>query len=225
MSSHTIIDALRTKGAKFFANDNIAEFLTDFDLKAMESEVEYHLTNALKALIIDVENDHNTQETAKRIARSWVQEKFNGRYVKPPKITSFPNMGYQSLYTSGPISIRSTCAHHFENIMGNCWVGVVPESEVIGLSKFNRIVHHIAQRPQIQEEMTSQIADALVDYAKTPNIAVVVKCEHHCMIARGVKEHGSEMSTAVMRGFFENDNDGLKSEFYTLIQSHLNRAR
>ena len=141
----------------------------------------------------------------------------------PPNITSFPNMGYQSLcappslqhhalhsrtrsYATGPISVRSTCAHHFQNIVGKCWVGVIPETEVstgtlhyhshpfkctgyhlfttgtqvIGLSKFNRIVHHICERPQIQEEMTSQIADALRETVKPPHMSASCLCSSRC---------------------------------------------
>jgi GTP cyclohydrolase I len=148
----------------------------------------------------------------------FVKETFSGRYRPVPKITAFPNMGYKSLYTTGPISIRSTCAHHFQNIVGSCWVGIVPDTEVIGLSKFNRLVHHICERPQIQEEMTTQIADALKQYAKTDNIAIVVKAEHFCMTQRGVREHSSDMTTAIMMGAFEKD-PALKKEFYDICLS------
>ena len=122
------------------------------------------------------------------------------------------------MYTSGPISIRSTCAHHFQNIVGKCWVGIIPEDEVIGLSKFNRLVHHIAERPQIQEEMTSAIADRLSLYAKTKHVAVIVKAEHHCMTHRGVREHESDMTTAVMKGAFL-DEPPVKQEFYDIFNS------
>lgn len=148
----------------------------------------------------------------------YVNETYGGRYSAAPKITSFPNVGYQDLYTAGPISIRSTCAHHFQNIVGRCWVGIFPEDKVIGLSKFNRLVHWISERPQIQEEMTTQIADALVEYAETENVAVVLKAEHHCMTHRGVKEHESDMTTAIMRGKFREDAH-LKDEFYKLMLS------
>jgi len=148
----------------------------------------------------------------------YIREIFAGRFNSRPTITSFPNMGYKSLYTSGPISIRSTCAHHFQNIVGNAWIGIIPEEEVIGLSKFNRLVHHIAERPQIQEEMTTDIANELVRFAKTPNVAVVVKAEHHCMTHRGVKEHESDMTTAIMLGAF-NEDPALKKEFYDICLS------
>jgi GTP cyclohydrolase I len=148
----------------------------------------------------------------------FVKETFGGRYVAAPRVTSFPNMGYKSLYTTGPITIRSTCAHHFQNIVGKCWVGILPEDEVIGLSKFNRIVHHIVERPQIQEEMTTQIAEELKKYAKTEHVAVIVKAEHHCMTARGVREHESDMTTAIMLGAFQSD-PSLKAEFYEIMKT------
>ena len=205
-------------GAKFTANDNISKYINDDEMKALQKEVESEFQNVLSSLVIDTENDHNTKETARRVSKMWIQEVFGGRYKKPPKITAFPNLGYKSLYTSGPISIKSTCAHHFQNIVGKCWVGIIPNGEVIGLSKFNRIVHHIAERPQIQEEMTTQIAEALQEYAHTKNIAVVVKAEHHCMTHRGVKEHESDMTTAIMLGSFKDD-PATRSEFYKICMS------
>jgi GTP cyclohydrolase I len=146
----------------------------------------------------------------------FVNETFGGRYQPAPAVTSFPNMGYNGLYTSGPIAIRSTCAHHWQPIVGNAWVGVVPQDEVIGLSKFNRIINHYAHRPQIQEEFTSDIARALSEYAKTPHVAVVVKAEHMCMTQRGVRSHCSDMSTAIMLGAFKDDI-ALRNEFYQIF--------
>jgi|TARA_B000000557_G_scaffold246166_1_gene229068 GTP cyclohydrolase I len=205
-------------GEKFTANDNISKYISDDEMKALQQEVEGEFQNVLSALVIDTENDHNTRETAKRVAKMWIRETFGGRYKKPPKITAFPNMGYKSMYTSGPISIKSTCAHHFQNIVGKCWVGIIPNGEVIGLSKFNRIVHHIAERPQIQEEMTTQIAQGLQEYAKTKHIAVVLKAEHHCMTHRGVREHESDMTTAIMLGAFKED-PATREEFYKICLS------
>ena len=172
--SNTIRNRLKQAGKRFHGNDNISEFIQEGELIQLQAEVETAMQQVLESLVIDTENDHNTKETAKRVAKMFVNETFGGRYAPAPRVTSFPNMGYKSLYTSGPISVRSTCAHHFQNIVGKCWVGIVPEDEVIGLSKFNRIVHHIAERPQIQEEMTTEIAHELSKFAKTPNVAVVV---------------------------------------------------
>ena len=218
MISDKIRSRIGKAGKRFHSNDNIAEFIYEGELDQLQSEVQTAMQSVLEALVIDTDNDHNTQETAKRVAKMFIRETFGGRYAPVPRVTSFPNMGYKSLYVTGPISIRSTCAHHFQNIVGKCWVGIFPEEEVIGLSKFNRLAHHIAERPQIQEEMTTQIAEALMEYAKTPNVAVLVKAEHHCMTHRGVKEHESDMTTAVMQGLFQSDKS-LKKEFYDVCLS------
>jgi GTP cyclohydrolase IA len=216
--SETIRQRILAAGDKFYCNDNISQFISDTEIEALVDEVEVAFQGVLESLVIDTEHDHNTHDTARRVAKMFIKETFSGRYLPEPKVTAFPNMGYKSLYTTGPISIKSVCAHHFQNIVGYCWVGIVPEDEVIGLSKFNRLVHHICERPQIQEEMTTQIATALKKYAKTDNIAVVVKAEHFCMSQRGVKEHESDMTTAIMLGAFEKD-PALKAEFYQILQT------
>ena len=216
--SETIRQRLKDAGVNFRANDNISEHINPEELNELQKEVQEKMQGVLESLVIDTTNDHNTQDTAKRVAKMWIKETFGGRYIPAPKITSFPNVGYKSLYTSGPISIRSTCAHHFQNIVGKAWVGIIPNGQVIGLSKFNRIIHHIVERPQIQEEMTSQIADALQKYAHTKHIAVVVKAEHHCMTHRGVREHESDMTTAIMLGAFKED-PATREEFYDICLS------
>ena len=209
---------LKEAGVRYNSNDNISDYVKEGELEKLQQEVQDQFQSVLDSLVIDTANDHNTQETAKRVAKMYVQEIFGGRFQPTPRVTAFPNMGYKSMYTSGPISIRSTCAHHFQNIVGKCWVGIIPEDEVIGLSKFNRLVHHIAERPQIQEEMTSQIASELKKYAKTEHIAVVVKAEHHCMTHRGVREHESDMTTAIMNGAF-SDDPATRDEFYKICMS------
>ena len=216
--STKIKDRIQKAGKRFHANDKISDYIEEGELQQLQDEIQKKLQGVFESLVIDTENDHNTQETAKRVAKMWIRETFGGRYHPFPRVTSFPNMGYKSMYTSGPISIRSTCAHHFQNIVGNAWVGIIPNGKVIGLSKFNRIVHHIAERPQIQEEMTTQIAEALQEYAHTKNIAVVVKAEHHCMTHRGVKEHESDMTTAIMLGAFKED-PATRDEFYKICMS------
>ena len=216
--SEEIKKRIQEADKRFHSNDNISEFIKEGELDLLQNEVEEKLKDVLDSLVIDTTNDHNTQDTSRRVAKMWIKETFGGRYKPAPKITSFPNMGYKSMYTSGPISIKSTCAHHFQNIVGKAWVGIIPNGEVIGLSKFNRLVHHIAERPQIQEEMTTQIAEALQEYAKTKHIAVVLKAEHHCMTHRGVREHESDMTTAIMLGAFKED-PATRDEFYKICMS------
>jgi GTP cyclohydrolase IA len=217
-TSEIIRNRISAAGASCFANHNISEYIQPGELDHLVDEVAEKFQSVLSSLVIDTENDHNTQDTARRVAKMMVHEIFSGRFNPAPRVTSFPNMGYQSLYTTGPINIQSTCAHHFQNITGNCWVGVFPEHEVIGLSKFNRVVQWITRRPQIQEEMTVQIAEELKKFTKTQHVAVIVKANHHCMTARGVREHTSDMTTAIMSGYFQTD-PSLKAEFYQLFNS------
>ena len=216
--SKQIKQRLKEAKARYHCNDNISEYIKEGEIDLLQQEVENKFYDVLQTLVIDTDNDHNTKDTARRVAKMWVKEVFGGRYRPMPKVTSFPNMGYKSMYTSGPISIKSTCAHHFQNIVGKAWVGIIPNGEVIGLSKFNRIIHHIAERPQIQEEMTTQIAEELQEYAHTKNVAVVVKAEHHCMTHRGVREHESDMTTAIMLGAFKDD-PATRDEFYKICLS------
>lgn len=189
------------------------------ELDTIQSDVENAMDDLLTALRIDTFDDHNTRDTAKRVSKMLVHEVFKGRYYPMPKITSFPNtQKYDQIYLTGPITIRSTCAHHFQNIVGKCWIGIYPGEKVIGLSKFNRMVDWIASRPQIQEEMTVQIADLIENETQAEGIAVIVKAEHFCMTHRGVREHDSDMTTSVMRGVFLNSVD-MKNEFLLLLNS------
>ena len=199
------------------ANDTIYDGLGD--LQDIENNVTEAFQGVLDALLIDTKNDHNTKDTARRVAKMFVHEIFRGRYYPPPKITAFPNVKqYDQIYMSGPMSINSTCAHHFQPITGKAYVGIFPGEKVIGLSKFNRMVDWVASRPQIQEEMTEQIADMIEQETEAKGVAVIVKAEHFCMTARGVKEHESDMVTSVVRGIFR-DEPAIKAEFFSLLST------
>ena len=199
-------------------NDNISDIVTEKDVTKIERNVEKRFQKVLEALLIDTTNDYNTKETAKRVAKMLVREVFAGRYEPKPRVTSFPNANqYDELYVTGPIKIRSTCAHHFQPIVGNAWIGVFPGKEVIGLSKFNRLVDWVASRPQIQEEMTVQIADLIEEETQAEGIAVVVKAEHMCLTHRGVKEHESDMTTSIVRGSLREE-ETQKREFFNLLK-------
>lgn len=201
------------------ANDNIHEFIeSPEELDDIQEKIEEHFQAILDIMSIDTTNDHNTKETAKRVAKMYVREIFAGRFIPMPRVTAFPNIGYDQLYITGPIKIRSTCAHHFLPIIGNCWIGIKPGEKVVGLSKFNRLVDWVASRPQIQEEMTEQIADLIEEQTKPEALAVVIKAQHFCMISRGVKEHESDMTTSIMRGLMRHDVS-MRQEFLNLMNN------
>ena len=213
-----IRDSLVKSGVSFRANDNISEHLSPDQKAALETEVEAAVQNLLNVLVIDTANDHNTNETARRVAKMFVREIWSGRYEAAPKITEFVNHSdLDQLYLTGPITVRSTCSHHLMPIMGEAWVGVLPGSNVVGLSKFNRIIDWFASRPQIQEELTSQIADYLQEKLAPKALGVVIKASHYCMKCRAVKEASGVMTTSVVRGDMRTQ-PSLKNEFFNLIE-------
>jgi GTP cyclohydrolase I len=209
---------IKRAGAPFLANDNISEFIAPGELDELQREIEKGLSSVLSSLVIDTENDHNTQETAKRVAKMYLREVFGGRYVKRPDVTDFPNAkNLDQLYTVGPITVRSACSHHMCPIQGHAWVGVIPSERVIGLSKFTRLAEWVMARPQIQEEAVVQLADLIESLIKPRGLAVVVKATHSCMTWRGVKDTGTTMTTSVMRGLLRNE-PAARAEFMALIE-------
>lgn len=193
-------------GVPFHANDNLTEHLFPGELEELELEVTERVQDLLKALVIDVERDHNTRGTAARVARMYLREVFKGRYLSQPEVTDFPNAKeLDEIYAVGPITVRSACSHHLVPITGQCWIGVKPSDRVIGLSKFNRLVEWVMARPQIQEEAAMMLADTIEGLIKPEGLAVVIRAQHHCMSWRGVRDEGTRMVTSVMRGFFRED--------------------
>jgi GTP cyclohydrolase I len=217
--SQVIRERIVAAGKRFHANDNIAEFIhSDEERQQLREEVEKHIEAMLQALVIDTESDHNTQDTARRVARMYLQEIFAGRYQPAPPLTEFPNVEkLNELMVVGPITVRSACSHHLCPIMGELWIGVLPnaESNLIGLSKFVRLADWIMSRPQIQEEAVKNLADELEGKIAPDGLAVVMRADHFCMHWRGVKDR-SKMTSSVMRGSFLRDAS-LRKEFLDLI--------
>jgi len=210
---------LQQAGKRFHANDNIADAIEDGEIDALVDEVAARMQGVLEALVIDTESDHNTQDTARRVARMYVTEVFRGRYFKAPPVTDFPNAEkLNELMIVGPVTVRSACSHHLCPIMGRLWIGVMPnqDSDLIGLSKYSRLSEWIMSRPQIQEEAIIQLADLLVGMVKPDGLAVVMEADHFCMHWRGVKDNTSKMTNSVMRGVFL-ENGALRREFLSLI--------
>ena len=204
---------------RFNANDNIAEFMLPGELEKMLDEVTTKMEGVLASMVIDTERDHNTSNTARRVAKMYVNEVFRGRYVKPPSITEFPNAEHlNELMIVGPITVRSACSHHFCPVIGKIWIGVMPNehTNVIGLSKYARLAEWVMGRPQIQEEAVVQLADLIMEKTQPDGLAIVMEASHYCMAWRGVKDMDSKMINSVMRGVFLKDSS-LRREFLALI--------
>ncbi|MBV8208737.1 MAG: GTP cyclohydrolase I [Burkholderiaceae bacterium] len=219
--SQRIRERLTKAGVRFHANDNIARHLEPGELEQLRAEVEGRVQDLLESLVIDTAGDHNTRDTAERVARMFVDEVFRGRYVPEPRLTQFPNVEHlNELMIVGPVIIRSTCSHHLCPIFGKLWVGVMPNehSNLIGLSKYARLADWIMSRPQIQEEAVARLADLLQERVQPDGLALVMEADHFCLHWRGIKDTESKMTNSVMRGSFLKDVN-LRREFLSLIGS------
>jgi GTP cyclohydrolase I len=214
-----IRDRLRQAKQRFHANDNISNFIEPGELGQLLDEVEGKMKGVLESLVIDTQSDHNTNDTARRVAKMYLHEVFGGRYSTQPAITEFPNAEHlNELMIVGPITVRSACSHHFCPVIGQVWIGVLPNehTNVIGLSKYSRLADWIMSRPQIQEEAVVQLANLIQEKTQPDGLAVVMSATHYCMAWRGVKDMGTRMINSVMRGAFLKDVN-LRREFLSLI--------
>ncbi|MBV5299830.1 MAG: GTP cyclohydrolase I [Rhodoferax sp.] len=214
-----IRERIKAARKRFHANDNIADFIKPGELDLLLDEVESKMKGVLSSLVIDTDHDHNTDQTARRVAKMYLKEVFQGRYVAAPAITEFPNAEHlNELMIVGPITVRSACSHHFCPIMGKIWIGVLPNehTNVIGLSKYARLAEWVMGRPQIQEEAVVQLADLIQQKTQPDGLAIVMEASHFCMSWRGVKDVDSKMINSVMRGSFLKDAN-LRREFLSLI--------
>ncbi len=223
--SEIIRERIKSEGARFHANDNIADYILPGELATLEKEVATRVRDLLKTLLIDIDNDHNTQETAERVSRMYINEVFKGRFYEQPKVTSFPNdKNLDEIYTVGPISVRSACSHHLVPILGDCWIGIKPGEKVIGLSKFARVADWVFSRPHIQEEAVMILADEIERLCEPKGLGIIVKAQHYCMKWRGVKEPDTSMINSVVRGDFRHDSS-LKQEFFELVRQQSSASK
>jgi GTP cyclohydrolase I len=219
-----IRERLSAARKRFHANDNISDFIEPGELDRLLDEVEGKMKTVLDSMVIDTQNDHNTGDTARRVAKMYLNEVFKGRYVKAPALTEFPNVGHlNELMIVGPITVRSACSHHFCPVIGQIWIGVMPNehTNVIGLSKYARLAEWVMGRPQIQEEAVVQLADLIQERTQPDGLAIVMEASHFCMSWRGVKDMDSKMINSVMRGVFLKDPN-LRREFLSLIPKKSN---
>ena len=210
---------LQAAQRRYHANDNIADCIRPGELEQLLDEVTARMEGVLDSLVIDTEGDHNTRDTARRVAKLYVSEVFKGRYVQAPPITEFPNAEHlNELMIVGPLTVRSACSHHFCPVIGKIWIGIMPNehTNVIGLSKYARLVDWIMGRPQIQEEAVVQLADLIMEKTQPDGLAIVMEASHFCMSWRGVRDMDSKMINSVMRGVFLKDS-ALRREFLSLI--------
>ena len=226
--SETIRTRLKSSGVRFFANDNIADWLNEGEHEQLITELTQKFEGVLDALIIDRENDPNSRGTPKRLAKMYIQELMQGRFVEAPPVTAFPNDDVETRY-GGMITVRvelmSMCSHHHQIVKGVAYIGLLPSMKVIGLSKYARIAQWCARRGTLQEELTRQIADEIEKHTGARDLAVYVQAEHGCCTNRGIMATSSLTQTTELRGQFFNPS--VKNEFLDYIkmqQQHSQRT-
>jgi GTP cyclohydrolase IA len=197
-------------------NEALDEPLDDVDRQLMISAAARKLEELFDVLRIDHENDHNTRDTPRRVAKMFVDELLQGRYTAPPRITEFENVqAYDQLIVTGPVELRSMCAHHLMPIYGSAYIGILPSADgkIIGLSKYDRIVNYFSSRLQIQEELVKQVGQYIVETTQPLGLAVRISAVHMCKTQRGVRaSHRSRMVNTYYWGNLSSSPE-LKNEF------------
>jgi len=216
--SDVIRDKMKSDGHRFFACDNISKYVTEESKPELINELADKFQGVLSSLLIDTDNDPNSKDTAKRLAKMYVYELMAGRFEPAPDTTSFPNDGenrFEGMLVARA-ELRSMCSHHHQPVKGVAYIGIIPTGRVIGLSKYVRIAQWCSRRGQLQEELVNQIAREIMKATDTENVGVYIEANHGCMDNRGVMAHSSMTQTSVVHGLFHNDS--VKNEFFANIK-------
>ena len=209
-----IIQRLKDKNIRYWANDNISEVLEEGDKQAIIEEAIPAFENVLQKLLIDTETDPNSMDTARRMAKMYINEIMSGRYDKMPNPSAFPNYiegGYEGMLVVRS-ELTSLCSHHHQTVKGVAYIGIIAGPKLLGLSKYTRIAQWCAMRGTLQEELNVMIADAIQRETGSEHVGVYVQATHGCCENRGIKAHSSLTQTTVLRGAFKND-PATKKEF------------
>ena len=217
MISKEIIARLKDKGMRFYASDNISEVLEPGDKEKLIDELSGKFHEVLKSLVIDTENDPNSIDTGRRMAKMYVNEIMGGRYKVMPNPNSFPNYienGYEGMLVVRS-ELKSVCSHHHQPVTGIAYIGIIAGDKLLGLSKYTRIAQWCATRGTLQEELNVMIANEIQEQCETEHVGVYIQATHGCCENRGIKAHSSLTQTTVLRGGFKNAD--LKKEFFDNI--------
>ena len=217
--SDTIRQRIKAAGASFNANDNISAYIEPGETEQLIEELNARFDAVLDSLIIDRENDPNSHDTGRRLAKMYVKELMVGRYAAAPKATAFPNDSeerYEGMLVVRS-ELRSVCSHHHQPVTGVAYIGIIAAQKLIGLSKYSRIAQWCARRGTLQEELCNDIAKEIMAATDSENVAVYIQAEHGCCLNRGIMAHSSLTQTTVLRGAFFNDQS-TKKEFFDNVK-------
>ena len=218
-TSKQIKARLREAGKRFWAGDNISDFIQEGEKQKLIDELAVKFEDVLQGLVIDTENDPNSMGTGKRLAKMYINELMAGRYDPMPDATAFPNDG-EDRY-EGMLVVRSEltsmCSHHHQIVKGVAYIGIIAAEKLIGLSKYTRIAQWCAERGTLQEELANDIAREIMKATGSNDIGVYVQATHGCVENRGVQAHSSLTQTTVLKGAFK-DEGKVQKEFMDNIK-------
>jgi len=217
--SEIITKRIQEFGGRYWAGDNISEFINAEEKAELIDELTHKFENVLDSLIIDRFNDPNSQDTGRRLAKMYVNEIMSGRYDPRPNATAFPNHTDEAY--DGMLVVRSElksmCSHHHQPVTGVAYIGIIAADTLIGLSKYTRIAQWCAQRGTLQEELAMDIAREIMDATGSTDVGVYIQATHGCCENRGIRAHSSLTQTTVLKGAFKTDGD-VKKEFMDNIK-------
>jgi len=218
-TSAKIREQLKSSGTRYWAGDNISQFITD-DVKAeLITEATAAFESVLDTLLIDRENDPNSKGTARRLAKMYFTELMSGRYDASPNPTAFPNDTvdrYEGMLVVRS-ELKSVCSHHHQPVTGVAYIGIIAAQKLIGLSKYTRIAQWCARRGTLQEELCNDIAREIMKATGSQDVGVYIQAIHGCCENRGIMAHSSLTQTTVLTGAFKNDGN-TKKEFFDNIK-------
>jgi len=219
MISDVIKHRLNATGIRYYASDNISEVMQSGDKEALINELTTKFEGVLDSLVIDRETDPNSQGTARRLAKMYVNELMAGRYDPMPNATAFPNHvddGYDGMLVVRS-ELKSMCSHHHQPVSGVAYIGIIAADKLIGLSKYTRIAQWCARRGTLQEELCNDIAKEIMEATGSENVGVYIQATHGCCENRGIMAGSSLTQTTVLKGSFFNNPD-TKKEFFDNIK-------
>ena len=218
-TSKKIKQRLQKAGKRFWAGDNIADFIEDGEKQQLIDELAVKFEDVLQGLVIDTDNDPNSMDTGRRLAKMYINELMAGRYEPMPNATAFPNDSIDRY--EGMLVVRSEltsmCSHHHQIVKGVAYIGIIASEKLIGLSKYTRIAQWCAERGTLQEELANDIAREIMKATGSKNLGVYIQATHGCVENRGVLAHSSLTQTTVLEGSFFED-PGTKKEFFDNIK-------
>jgi GTP cyclohydrolase I len=218
-TSERIKQRLKAAGVRYWAGDNISEYIEKNERDELIDELNKRFDAVLDSLVIDRENDPNSHSTGRRLAKMYVNEIMRGRYYPAPDATSFPNEmedRYEGMLVVRS-ELRSVCSHHHQPVSGVAYIGIIAADRLIGLSKYTRIAQWCARRGTLQEELTNDIAKEIMKATGSKDVGVYIQATHGCCENRGIMAKSSLTQTAVLKGAF-NEDPGTKKEFFDNIK-------